>query len=82
MITNGRPKTIDASFFSLDEMIAFAATRHRVQLDDGRVATLVRWATPKRPTTARILFFNGNLASVKLNKIKSVEIPITPGDQQ
>lgn len=81
MITYQRPKAMPISFFSLEEMIFFASHRYRVHLDDGRSATLIRWATPKRPTLARVMFYNGNYATMKLNKIKSVEIPTTTGEQ-
>lgn len=81
MMSYERSKAMPISFFSLGEMIAFAASRSCVHLDDGRVATLVRWATPKRPKEARVMFLNGNSATVKLNRITKVEIPTTTGEQ-
>lgn len=58
--------------FTDTEMIHFAATRHRVELDDRRTATLVRWITPRRTSQARVQFYNGNFLTVHKRRIVTV----------
>jgi hypothetical protein len=67
--------TMPVSFFTDDEMRHFACARARVELDDGRTATLIRWATPQRPYLARVVFYNGNFLTTKKLRIAKVELP-------
>lgn len=64
-----------ASFFNDEEMRQFASLRARVELDNGRTGTLIRWATPKRPNTARIGFYSGSFLTVKRTQIIKIELP-------
>lgn len=68
-------RTMPASFFNDDEMRHFAYLRIRVELQSGRTGTLIRWATPKRPNTARIAFHSGNFLTVKRNQVIKIELP-------
>lgn len=79
-----RPKTVAVSYFTDGEMVQFAAARTRVQLDDGRRATLIRWTVPRKTTTQiRVQFFNGNFATLKKNRVIAVEVePIKQGTEQ
>lgn len=79
-----RPKTVDVSYFTDAEMVQFAASRTRVHLDDGRRATLIRWIVPRKTTTQiRVQFFNGNLVTIKKNRVVAVEVePIKQGTEQ
>ena len=73
-----RAKTVPVSYFTKGEMIQFAATRTRVELDDGRMATLIRWVTPKRTSQVRLQFLNGNFVTLKKDRVVAVHVePLT-----
>jgi hypothetical protein len=55
-------------------MIVFASKRARVEIENGRRAILIRWATPTRPSLARVMFYNGNHATIKKSQVVSVEV--------
>ncbi len=75
-----RPKTVPVNYFTDVEMIHFASSRTRVQLDDGRMATLIRWTTPRRTSQVRVQFLNGNFVTLKKRQVTAVQVePITQG---
>lgn len=79
-----RPKTVSVSYFTDGEMVQFAASRTRIELDDGRKATLIRWTVPRKTASQiRVQFFNGNFATIKKNRVVAVEVePIKQGTEQ
>jgi hypothetical protein len=74
-------QTMPVSFFTDDEMRHFARARARIELDDGRTATLTRWATPERPYLARMVFYNGNFFTTKKIRVVKVELPSETKEQ-
>jgi hypothetical protein len=68
-------RTMPVSYFNDDEMRHFASVRARVQIDNKRTAYLIRWATPKRPGTARVAFHSGTFLTLKTNRVTKVELP-------
>lgn len=67
-----RPLTVPVEHFTNAEMVQFAAKRTRVQLEDGRRATLIRWITPKRTSQVRLQFLNGNFVTLKKGQVVAV----------
>ena len=67
-----RPVKVDVSYFTHAEMVVFAAKRNRVELSDGRGATLIRWTTPRRTSTVRVQFYTGNFLTVKKAQVTAV----------
>lgn len=75
-----RPKRVSVSYFTDGEMIQFAASRTKVELEDGRTATLIRWITPRRTSQIRVQFLNGNFVTLKKRQVIAVQVePIKPG---
>lgn len=76
-----RPLTAPVEQFNNAEMVQFAAKRSKVQLEDGRIVTLIRWRTPRRTSQVRVQFLNGNLVTLKLRQVKAVLIdPLPTGE--
>ena len=67
-----RPLTVSVEHFTNAEMVQFAAKRTRVQLQDGRTATLIRWITPRRTSQVRLQFLNGNFVTLKKGQVVAV----------